>query len=52
MIVWSLHQFWNSAAVMLKRFYVGKARSNHSVPQDGINAHLVEYAQKGKRVCA
>ncbi|WP_060466095.1 siroheme synthase CysG [Acinetobacter sp. LMB-5] len=33
------------------KIYVGKARSNHSVPQDGINALLVEYAQKGKRVC-
>lgn len=33
------------------KVYVGKARSNHSVPQDGINALLVEYAQKGKRVC-
>ena len=34
-----------------EKIYVGKARSNHSVPQDGINALLVEYAQKGKRVC-
>ncbi|MGK8803336.1 siroheme synthase CysG [Acinetobacter seifertii] len=33
------------------KIYVGKARSNHSVPQDGINALLVEYAQQGKRVC-
>ncbi len=33
------------------KIYVGKARSNHSVPQDGINALLVEYAQHGKRVC-
>ncbi|MFI7903047.1 siroheme synthase CysG [Acinetobacter baumannii] len=31
--------------------YVGKARSNHSVPQEGINALLVDYAKKGKRVC-
>ena len=33
------------------KIYVGKARSHHSVPQDGINALLVEYAAKGKRVC-
>lgn len=33
------------------KIYVGKARSNHSVPQDGINALLVEFAQQGKRVC-
>jgi uroporphyrin-III C-methyltransferase/precorrin-2 dehydrogenase/sirohydrochlorin ferrochelatase len=33
------------------KIYVGKARSNHSVPQDGINALLVEYAAQGKRVC-
>lgn len=29
---------------------VGKARSNHLVPQDGINQLLVDYAQKGHRV--
>ena len=34
-----------------EKVYVGKARSNHSVPQDGINALLVKYAQAGKRVC-
>ena len=34
-----------------EKIYVGKARSNHSVPQDGINALLVEFAEKGKRVC-
>ena len=34
-----------------EKIYVGKARSNHSVPQDGINALLVEYAAQGKRVC-
>jgi uroporphyrin-III C-methyltransferase / precorrin-2 dehydrogenase / sirohydrochlorin ferrochelatase len=33
------------------KIYVGKARSNHAVPQDGINALLVKYAQEGKRVC-
>ncbi len=34
-----------------EKIYVGKARSDHSVPQHGINALLVEYAQQGKRVC-
>ena len=34
-----------------EKIYVGKARSNHSVPQDGINALLVEFAETGKRVC-
>ena len=34
-----------------EKIYVGKARSNHSVPQDGINALLVEFSKKGKRVC-
>ena len=34
-----------------EKIYVGKARSQHSVAQDGINALLVEYAQQGKRVC-
>jgi len=34
-----------------EKIYVGKARSNHAVPQDGINALLVQYAQEGKRVC-
>lgn len=34
-----------------EKIYVGKARSDHSVPQDGINALLVEYAKTGKRVC-
>ncbi len=33
------------------KIYVGKARSNHAVPQEGINALLVEYANQGKRVC-
>lgn len=33
------------------KIYVGKARSNHAVPQEGINALLVKYAQEGKRVC-
>lgn len=30
--------------------YVGKARDNHSLPQPGINALLVEQAKQGKRV--
>lgn len=33
------------------KIYVGKARSNHSVPQEDINGLLVQYAQQGKRVC-
>lgn len=33
------------------KIYVGKARSDHAVPQEGINALLVEYANQGKRVC-
>ncbi|MEQ6917241.1 uroporphyrinogen-III C-methyltransferase [Halomonas aquatica] len=32
------------------RFYVGKERSRHSVPQDGINQALVDWARAGKRV--
>ncbi len=32
------------------RFYVGKERSNHSVPQDQIHDLLVEQARLGKRV--
>lgn len=34
-----------------ERIYVGKAKSNHAVPQGGINQLLVEHAQQGKRVC-
>lgn len=30
--------------------YVGKRRADHAVPQEGINALLVELAQQGKRV--
>lgn len=33
------------------KIYVGKARSKHAVPQEGINALLVRLAQEGKRVC-
>ena len=32
------------------RLYVGKERSRHSVPQDGINQALVDWARAGKRV--
>lgn len=31
--------------------YVGKARSNHAVPQEDINQLLVRLAREGKRVC-
>lgn len=34
-----------------EKVYVGKARSDHAVPQEGINALLVKYAKEGKRVC-
>lgn len=30
--------------------YVGKARSRHSLPQEGINRALVDWARQGKRV--
>lgn len=30
--------------------YVGKARSNHAVPQEQINQLLLDYAQQGKKV--
>ncbi|WP_235207454.1 uroporphyrinogen-III C-methyltransferase [Halomonas salina] len=33
-----------------QRLYVGKARSDHSVPQEGINQALVDWAKSGKRV--
>ncbi|OHV13128.1 uroporphyrinogen-III C-methyltransferase [Kushneria phosphatilytica] len=33
-----------------RRLYVGKARSQHSVPQEGINQALVDWAQAGFRV--
>jgi len=33
-----------------ERLYVGKERSNHSVPQDQIHDLLIEQAQAGKRV--
>lgn len=34
-----------------RRIYVGKARSDHAVPQERINEYLVELAQQGHRVC-
>lgn len=33
-----------------QRIYVGKQKSRHSVPQDGINALLVRLAKQGKQV--
>jgi len=33
-----------------QRLYVGKEKSNHSVPQDNINQMLVDLAKQGKRV--
>ena len=33
-----------------ERFYVGKEKDNHAVPQDKINELLVDLAQQGKRV--
>ncbi|ATJ83071.1 uroporphyrinogen-III C-methyltransferase [Halomonas beimenensis] len=38
------------AAPQAWRLYVGKARSDHSVPQEGINQALVDWARAGKRV--
>lgn len=34
-----------------EKVYVGKARANHSVPQENINQLLIKYALQGKRVC-
>lgn len=33
-----------------ERYYVGKEKDNHAVPQEGINQLLVEQARQGKRV--
>ncbi len=33
-----------------RRLYVGKERSRHSVPQEGINQALVDWARAGQRV--
>jgi uroporphyrin-III C-methyltransferase/precorrin-2 dehydrogenase/sirohydrochlorin ferrochelatase len=33
-----------------EKFYVGKERDNHAVPQEGINEMLVRLAKEGKRV--
>ena len=51
-----LHDRLVSAEVMAlanpdaQRVYVGKARSDHSLPQEGINRALVDWARAGKRV--
>lgn len=33
-----------------EKIHVGKARSDHTIPQEGINSLLVKYAKKGKKV--
>lgn len=33
-----------------ERYYVGKEKDNHAVPQEGINQLLVDHARQGKRV--
>ncbi|MHB0774436.1 uroporphyrinogen-III C-methyltransferase [Halomonas sp. WWR20] len=41
------HEVLALANPRARRLYVGKARSQHSVPQDGINQALVDWAQAG-----
>ncbi|WP_459874520.1 uroporphyrinogen-III C-methyltransferase [Halomonas shantousis] len=41
------HEVLALANPQARRLYVGKARSQHSVPQDGINQALVDWAQAG-----
>lgn len=38
------------ARIDAEKIYVGKARSNHVVPQEEINQLLIKYAMQGKRV--
>lgn len=44
------HEILALANPQARRLYVGKARSDHSVPQEGINQALVDYARAGHRV--
>ncbi|WP_348983972.1 uroporphyrinogen-III C-methyltransferase [Cobetia sp. 1CM21F] len=44
------HEILALANPEARRLYVGKARSDHSVPQEGINQALVDYARAGHRV--
>ena len=47
---WSVRTILALARAGAQRIYVGKARSNHTLPQDEINALLVRLAREGKRV--
>ena len=43
-------QFLSFCKKDAQKLYVGKAMSNHSVPQSEINQWLIDYAREGKRV--
>jgi len=45
------HAILNMARRDAEMIYVGKAKDDHSVPQDQINQLLVDLAKQGKRVC-